>query len=41
MEEKLKAYSNKFYIEVGISNNLFSFEDRKVKKIVVPQLWKE
>ena len=35
---KLKAYSNKFYIEVAVSNNLFSFEDRKVKKIVVPSI---
>lgn len=35
---KLKAYSNKFYIEVAASNNMFSFEDRKVKKIVVPSI---
>ena len=34
----MKVYSNKFYIEVAVSNNLFSFEDRKVKKIVVPSI---
>ena len=36
----MKAYSNKFYIYEAVSNNKFSFEDRKIKKIVVPSALK-
>ncbi|WP_051188585.1 UPF0489 family protein [Proteocatella sphenisci] len=34
----MKAYGDKFYIDIPISNNKFSFEKRKFKKIVIPNI---